>query len=293
VEFVSPWGNAADALGRERPSEGNASGPMSFLVDGKGRAWILDQVNGRIVRRDRSGAVERTFPIDRPNAQDLALGEDGSVAILDRYGDADVAIYDDAGNYAASLPLVGDGVESAGLVTGVVVEGTNVYAEVEHGVLVRVGDTSGNPAEPRETIPGRPSRDGTAYLKAGITDARTGRTYVIANDRPSGAHRFTRELRFEGFVPSIVLLDSDKAGTIYFAVEVGGSESADGGGEEEPVIVLACLDGATGEPKGSAELPANTLPEETLRDLAVLDGGGVVLSRRTEEGVRYERYDCE
>jgi hypothetical protein len=46
-------------------------------------------------------------------------------------------------------------------------------------------------------------------------------------------------------------------------------------------------------PVGSAVLPANTLPDETFRDLTVLDGGGVVYAVRTEAGVSYERYDCE
>ncbi len=262
---------------------------MSFVVDARGRMWVLDQVNGRLVRYGADGKLESTVPMDRANAQDLALGADGSIAVLDRYGEADVAIYGENGELAGTLPLVGEGIESAGDVTGVFVDGTDVYVEAEHGPLWKVGDTTGTPADPREQIPGRPTRDGKSYIKAGITDAQAGRTYVIANERPSGDHRFTRELRFEAPVWSIVLLDSDLAGTIYFAAEVQvGSEGVDAN-----VVVLTCLDPITGVPRGVAELPANTMPEESFRDLVVLDEGGVVQSLRTEEGVSYQRYDCD
>ena len=262
---------------------------MSFVVDAQGRMWVLDQVNGRMVRYGADGKVEATIPMDRANAQDLALADNGAVAVLDRFGEADVAIYGENGELVGTLPLVGEGVESAGDVTAVFVDGNDVYVESEHGPLWKVGDTTGTPADPREQIPGRPTRDGRSYIKAGITDGQAGRTYVIANERPSGDHRFTRELRFDAPVWSIVLLDSDKAGTIYFAAEVQlGAE-----GEDSNVVVLTCLDPLTGVPLGSAELPANTLPEESFRDLVVLDGGGVVQSLRTEEGVSYKRYDCE
>jgi hypothetical protein len=262
---------------------------MSFVVDERGRLWVLDQVNGRLVRYGANGELEATIPIDRANAQDVAIADDGAIAVLDRYGEGDVALYGENGKLAGTLPLVGEGIEAPGDVTGVFVDGNDVYAESEHGPLVKIGDTSGTPANPRETIPGRPTRDGKAYLKAGITDAKAGRTYVIANERPSEAHLFTREIRFEGVVWHIVLLDTDREGTIYFAAEIQpGAE-----GTDPNVVVLACLDGATGVPKGSAELPANTLPEESFRDLVVLDEGGVVATLRTEKGVSYTRYDCE
>jgi hypothetical protein len=35
------------------------------------------------------------------------------------------------------------------------------------------------------------------------------------------------------------------------------------------------------------------MPEETFRDMIVLDGGGVLYSMRTEQGVTLQRYDCD
>jgi hypothetical protein len=259
---------------------------MSFSVDGSGRVWVLDQVNGRVQRFDEDGRVEASVRIDRPTAQDIALAGDGSMAVLDRFGGKDVAIFDPDGNPVGSLPLSGDGIESPGHVTGVFVDGDDVYVESEHGPLVRIGDTSGAPASPREEVPGRPSRDGTAWIKAGITDAAAGRAYVVSNERPSREHRFTRELRFDARLLSILLLDTDLAGTIYLGVEI---EEA----PEDNAVVLTCLDGRTGEPLGSAWIPANTMPEETFRDAIVLDEGGVVVAIRSEDGVSYEQFDCE
>jgi hypothetical protein len=80
------------------------------------------------------------------------------------------------------------------------------------------------------------------------------------------------------------MLDTDKLGTIYLATQL------DQNGTE--VLILTCLEPLRGFPTGSATLPVNTMPEETFRDLAVLDDGGVIYSVRTEQGVSYQRYDC-
>jgi hypothetical protein len=286
VVFFSPWGGSTkDQVGRERPREGNPMGPMSLTRDAQGRLYVLDQVNGRVVRHGADGKPESTTEVKLTAAQDLAIGKDGSMAVLDRIVDKSVALYDDKGVLRGQLALQGDGVDETGFLTGVFIDGTDVYVEREHGPLVRIGDTSGAIAQPRTEIPGRPSRDGLSFLNAGITDAAAGRAYVASIDRASGEHRFTRELRMKAQIQSIQLLDSDKSGKIYFAVEL----------HEDPAtewILLQCLEPLKGAPEGSALLPANTLPEETFRDLTVLDDGGVIYALRSESGVTYQRYDC-
>jgi hypothetical protein len=259
---------------------------MSFTVDGSGRVWVLDQINERVARFDEHGNPLDPITIGRPTAQDIALGDDGAMAVLDRFGEKDVGLWDASGAYVGSLPLEGDLVETPGVVTGVFVDGEDVYVEREHGPLVRIGSTSGVPASPRTEVPGRPSRDGKSWLKAGITDPGAGRAYVVSNARPSGEHRFTRELVLHAPIGSLVLLDSDLAGTIYFGAEVVEDPEA-------PEIVVVCLDGSSGEPTGTASVPANTMPEESFRDLVVLDGGGVVFTHRTEDGVTYQQIACE
>ena len=118
-----------------------------------------------------------------------------------------------------------------------------------------------------------------------VHDAAEGRAYVSSIDRKTDEHRFTRELRLKATIRTIVLLDTDKKGIIYFATEIADEPGV-------PVILLTCLEPLKGVPVGSAVMPANTLPEETFRDLTVLDGGGVVYALRSEQGVTYQKYDC-
>ena len=258
---------------------------MSLAHDAKGRVYVLDQVNGRIVRHGVDGKAESTSDIRLRSPQDIAVAADGSMAVLDRLGDKAIAFYDDGGALRGQLSLEGEGVEETGLLTGVFVDGKDVYVEREHGALVHIGDITGNPAQPRKEIPGRPTRDGTGFLNAGITDGAAGRLWISMIDRASGEHRFTRELRLKAEIQSIRLLDTDKSGTIYVAT--GMHQEPD-----EEWILLQCLDPLKGIPIGSALLPANTMPEETFRDMTVLDDGGVVLAHQSEKGVTYQLYEC-
>lgn len=283
--FFAKWGGAENELGRETPSEGNPRGPTSFAVDSNGTMTVLDGVNGRLVRRSADGKSSDSQSLDLVYPEDVAVGADGSTAVLDRFQGKAVSVYDASGKHRGKLALEGAGVPDTGSVTGLFVDGNDVYVEREHGPLVKIGNTSGTPSEPRTEIPGRPTRDGLSFLKAGIIEAPLGRVYVTSVERSTETHRFTRELRLAAAVHSILLLDADRAGTIYFAAEVQGAQG-------EPEVVLHCLDGKSGVPTGSAILPANTLPDETFKDFVVLDGGGVMQALRTQAGVSYTRYDC-
>jgi sugar lactone lactonase YvrE len=286
VVFSSSWGGGSlDQLGRDHPREGNPIGPMSLAVDAKGRVYVLDEINGRIVRRDADGKPERETKIDLRTPEDIVVAGDGSMAVLDRHSSAAVALYDENGKLKGTLPLVGDGLDDPGEVTGVFTDGNSVYAEREHGPLVKLGDTSGAIARPQTQIPGRPSRDGQSFLNAGITDAEAGRAWVSAIDRTTSNNRFTRELRMRGAIHFIVLLDSDTGGTIYFGAEIQEAGSP-------PVVQLVCLEPTHGEVLGSVTVPANTMPEETFRDFVVLDDGGVLYAVRTPNGVTYYETDC-
>lgn len=284
--YAASWGSGADQLGRERPDEGNPLGPMSFTTDAKGRLLVLDGVNGRLVRRGADGSPDTLIDIDVINPEDIAVGEDGSIAVLDRFRDKSVALFDESGRPLGKLPLEGDGVPDVGSITSITVDGGDVYAEREHGPLVKLGSLSGQPAADRTEIPGRPSRDGLSFLNAGIIEAPAGRAYVSSVERATGNHRYTRELRLEAPLRQIHLLDTDQAGTVYFGAELERSET-------ETSLIVVCLEALSGLPMGSVAVPANTLAEESFRDFVVLPGGGVLHALRTEQGVSYTRYDCE
>jgi hypothetical protein len=285
VSVLRLWGSGEEALGRKRPAQGNPEAPMSFAVTREGNLVVLDQVNGRLVRIDRKGRTTATHALTERAPQDVALGARGETAILDRLGDQAVTLRGPSGNLIGRLPLRGDGVTEPGLVTGVFVDGEDVYVERRHGPLVLVGDLSGNVAPNRTEIPGRPTRDGTLFVSAGIVDQAAGRMFVSAIDRRLGEHRFTREIRTGSPLQSIALLDSDRRGMIYVGVVLGSSA-----GDWQRVY---CMEPLQGEPRGAIEIPVSSMPEETMRDMAVMDDGGVVVAERAEQGIRYLEHHCE
>ncbi|HNZ21784.1 MAG TPA: hypothetical protein PLJ27_19925 [Polyangiaceae bacterium] len=282
------WGGGKDQIGRDVPEEANPEGPMSLAIGPNGTLTVLDQVNGRLARYDKNG--RRTFDtrLDALYPQDVTVASDGTTLVLDRLKDKNVTVLDPNGNVVGQIPLEGTSIDEPGGITGVFVDGDDVYVEREHGALVKVGTKDGAPAQEPEELPGRPSRDGSLLLSAGIIDPEAGRIFVSAIQRATRDHLFTRELRLEEAVMYLVLLDSDKHGTIYVAAVIGNPELSPG----DVRVQLVCLEPTQGAPVGGAWMPANTLPDETFRDAVVLDEGGVVYAERTEDGIIYRVYHC-
>jgi hypothetical protein len=286
VLFRAKWGNGDGELGRNRPQEANPEGPMSLAVGPNGETYVLDQVNGRIVRVGKDGKVLGTIPSPVKAPQELAVAKDGSLLVADRLVDKAVSVIGPDGKVRGALTLEGKGMPEGGAMTGLFVDGDSVYAEREHQQLVKLGTTDGKADPLRTEIPGRPSRDGSFFVSAYLQDPRTS-VYVNATTRSPEAHRFTRSIQLGWEAIGIVGLDTDRAGIIYLAV-VGSTN----GEESGATVSLFCLEPDKGVPIGATSLPANTMPEETFRDLAVLDGGGALYVLRTESGVEVMRVDC-
>ncbi|MBK7857677.1 MAG: hypothetical protein IPJ65_03405 [Archangiaceae bacterium] len=284
------WGNGPGKLGRNRPEEANPEGPMSVTRDRAGNTWVLDQVNGRLVKLDQSGKAAGELPLTVQTPQDVAFTKDGTAAVLDRLVDSAVALMGPDGKQVGELKVLGKGIEEGGAITGVFTDGDDVYVEREHGDLVKLGDSKGKSDEARPEVPGRPSRDGLSYLSAGMADPTSGRVAVTSIDRASKAHRFTREVPFGAPIARLMLLDTDLSGVIYLGAEVvrpvAGSE------EGQPLLAILCLDPLDGRPIGRAVLPANVDADETFRELTVLDEGGVMYLYRTEQKAEVMRVDC-
>ena len=286
------WGSGPSQLGRRRPQEGNPEGPMSLSVDARGRILVLDQVNGRLVRLDAKGGVLGTFPLTQQAPQDVTTARDGTLLVLDRLRGSNVVLLDpETGAPRGELPVAGKGIPAAGLVTGTFVDGDAVYVEREHDTLVRIGDTSGHVDTKRPEVPGRPTRDGSAYLRAGIVDRRSGRVFLERFDRQTGQLRDRREYSLDFPVMTLLLLDTDLSGTIYLGVM--GELPA---GKAEPAAELGvrvfCIEPQAGTLLGQTDLPVNRMPEETFRDFAVPDEGGVVYKYLTPDGVTLMRAWC-
>ncbi len=284
---AASWGSGPGELGRSRPAEGNPEAPMSFAVANDGHLLALDQVNHRIALFNKAGVFERSLPVVQRVPQDIAIAPNGTIATLDRLGDKNVAVMSSDGRLVGKLSLEGRGVPESGGVTGVFVDGSEVYVEYAHARLVRVGNTDGSVADDRNGIPGRPSRDGSLILSAGIADAKLGRVWVSAADRSTMNHRFTREVRLLDALRNVVLLDSDRKGLIYLGAIVGGSRP-----NPSAMLQIACLDSAQGNLMGGALVEIPQMPEETFRSMVVMDEGGVVIAVPSESGMQYWNYGC-
>jgi hypothetical protein len=284
------WGSGENELGRERQQEGNPEGPMSFTVGPDGTVWVLDQVNQRLVKLDGTGRRLGTVPLPVQAAQDVLVTKDGSALVMDRLVDKAVAIIGPDGKPRGELPLEGKGLAEGGASTGLFEDGDDVLVEREHGDLVRLGKTSGKADPERGDVPGRPSKDGAAYLTAMLVDAPSGLVALTAVSKATLTHRFTRQLSFGGAVLSLVLLDTDTSGLAY----LGAQREVPGSTPEVPRlgIVVLCVDGADGHPVGQVSFPANAVPEESFRELAVSSDGAILFLRRTEQGAQLERHRC-
>jgi hypothetical protein len=284
------WGSGERDLGRNRPEEANPEAPMSLTVDAQGQVWIVDQVNGRLVKLDRHGKRLGEVPLPLQAAQDIAVAKDGTAVVMDRLVDRSIALIGPDGKPKGELPVEGKGLEEGGGATGVFTDGDDVFVEREHGDLVRVGSTKGVGDSERPEVPGRPSKDGQSWLSAGIVDREAGLVMVTAIEKPSRAHRFTRQYALGAPVVNLNLLDSDASGIIY----LGSVVEAPGSTEEAPqvAVVLLCVDPVDGRPLGRVALPPNTGPEETFRELVVPDEGGVLYLHRTEQGAQVLRVSC-
>lgn len=281
-----PWGSGPQALGRDRPQEANAEAPMSLVALPGGGSLVLDQVNGRLVRFDKDGRPTSTIKLPLQAPQDLAVARDGSIAVLDRLVDGAVAVLDPQGRPRGELKLEGKEIKEGGAVTGVFVDGNDVWVEREHETLVRLGDVKGKPDAARTTAPGRPSVDGKLWLGAGIIQPQEGSFFVTAFERgETQKHRFTRRIVAGAPIRALMLLDSDRFGTIYAGFLLGDAQTP---GE----VMVICLSPLDGRPQGRIEFPANEGPDETFRELTVADEGGVLFLARDDRGARLQHGTC-
>jgi len=279
ARVVARWGSGSGDLGHERPQEGNPEGPMSLVLAGRD-LLVLDQVNGRLARFDETGRLLGTS--DAPTtAQDLAVAKDGTVAMVDRLVGKTVTLVDANGRKVGELPLT-TRMPEPGLVTAVVIDGKDVYVEKEHGALVLVGTTDGRPASEAVQLSGRPSKDGSLLLTAGLASKAQGRAYLNAVDRKTTELRFARTILFPKPSQGIVLLDSDAKGTIYLGVAAGDPGDA----------YVACLDPGDGHVLGRVVLAMSHTPEESFRDFTVGDDGTIAFAVRTDDGVEYRTAKC-
>ncbi|MCC6810848.1 MAG: hypothetical protein IT381_25690 [Deltaproteobacteria bacterium] len=282
VLFEARWGSDESAIGRAPADESNPEGPMAFAFGDDGALWILDQANQRLLRLPRGATKPERLRMPLLAAQDLRIAKNGNAVVLDRLGDAAVHIASPKGEAVATISLAGKGVREGGGITGVFMDGDEIYVEREHGKLVHLGNARGEASAAREEMIGRPAADGRTLLNAGIVDRMS--VFVTALDRSSGAQRFTRLVGFAEPVQYVLELDGDRTGLVYLAVVTGTAGRSR--------IVVHCLSGEDGAPSGRVELAPSPLADEVFREIAVKADGGFAYAERSDRGVKYTLHAC-
>lgn len=247
---------------------------MGMALDSLGNLFILDQVNGHVKRFGPRGELLSPLRLRGTTAQDVLVDPSGRTLVLDRLGkEPGVELYEPGGGDPRRVPVVGGAIKEGGALTGLFADQDGIYVEDQHDDLVRIMDGAGNATPNGQTIPGRPTRDGTLYLKAGIIDGASGRLYVQAHHK-GGALAWETPVTLTLPLLHILLLDSDGQGKIYLGAEVG---------QEDPktlaladlATVIVRLDRA-GQVTGTLTLPPTTAdPAETFRPLVVSSDGTI------------------
>lgn len=281
--FHARWGGAKGELGRRPANESSPEGPMAFAVDARGRAFVLDQVNGR-VQVFEPGREPRSIPLPGDTYQDVALGKDDGLVLLDRLSKESVAFADARGKVTHEIPLAGEGIAEGGDVTGLFQRDDGTWVEVKHANLVKIADADGAPLDDRTIVQGRFGADG-AVLRASKSGDRAA---WVAQKTERGVAPLAK-VSFDLPVWQLLELDSDAEGRVFLGaslLEEAAAAPFDVIDAREVVVVLD----KSGSELARVELPASTGPEESFRRIRVGADGAVYHLAYEERGATMRRF---
>jgi hypothetical protein len=207
------WGSRPDQAGRRNDPEAAGEGPMALAAGKGGQMLILDQTQGRVLRRNADGSFAAPIAIGADTVQDVRAAGDG-VALLDRLGEKTLKRYDAAGKILDEKPLSALGVIEPGGTTALLTDSSGeLYVEESlagQGRRVVHALSGGAP------LPGRPTRDGKTLLTGALLRQELA-VSLRALDR-DGNERWTIRLPLGRPPLAILLLDSDERGDVYLGV---------------------------------------------------------------------------
>ena len=288
VVISGSYGSGDNQFGRRRDPESNPEAPMAIAAGPNGQLAVVDQVNRRILRY-KDGKLVGTVSIGGDTVQDIAFSRDGKMLVLDRLVDGNVQVYGSDGKLMNEVALAGKGVTEGGGVTGVFSDDDGIYVERDHEAVVRIADASGKSDPNRPELVGRPSRDGRLLLAAAIADAANGDVLVSATDRSSGQPAWQQPIHLGIPIVHIITLDSDAAGLVYLAVDVGHETTSAPFQIYDERILVARL-GSGGAPRGMLSIPPLPTADESFRPITVDDDGSVYVMAAGDNGLAVTRY---
>jgi hypothetical protein len=288
VVIAGGYGSADGQFGRRRDPESNPEGPMAVAAGAGGQLAVVDQVNRRILRY-RDGKLAGSVPIGGDTVQDIAFARDGKMLVLDRLVDGNVQVYGADGKLVNEVSLAGKGVTEGGGITGLFADDDGIYVERDHEAVVRIADAAGKSDPNRPELAGRTSRGGHLLLAAAIADAAAGDVLVSAVDRASGQPAWQQPIHLGIPIVHVITLDSDAAGLVYLAVDVGRETTSAPFRIVDERILVARL-GSGGAPRGMLSLPPLPTADESFRPITVDDDGTVYVMAAGDNGLAVTRY---
>ena len=288
IVFTAPWGDGPGQLGRHMPDEGAPEGPMSFVVDDKGRYLVLDQVNSRI-QIFEPGKHPRSIVLSGNTFQDLVLDGAGNPLLLDRLGRASITRLDPDGKYLGELDLIGPDIPEGGMITGMFAQEDGIWVEVQHRRLVRVADADGNPDPERPAVEGRFTEDGAWLLTAALERPNGAAVFRQSIGNEPNRQALLARVRFPDRVGHLLTLASDATGRVFLAAHLVQSREVspfDVVASREEVVILA---------DDGTELERRSLPTadgavEQFRSIAVAPDGSISQLLLDENGATMRRW---
>ena len=259
---------------------------MAMSASPDGSILIVDQINRRVVRY-KDGKLASVIPIGGDTVQDMAIGAEGRVVLLDRFVDRGIQVYGPDGKLLndVSLPSKLD----LGSLTGVFADEHGIYVERDHGQVSQVADANGNRIEGSKELSGRPSRDGQLLLSAALLERESGQVQIRAYDRSRGTVVFSKVVQLPTPVLHLVMLDSDKSGRIYFAAVTALEEQTPPYQLSDEALFAVQL-GRDGSERSRLKLPPLHGSDETFRPVTVDDAGHLLVMQSTDAGLSVVRY---
>jgi len=288
IVFTAPWGSGPGQLGRQTPEEGAPEGPMSFVVDDKGRYLVLDQVNSRI-QVFEPGESPRSIALSGSTFQDLVLDGAGNRLVLDRLGRASITRLDPEGNYLGEINLIGPDIPEGGMITGMFAQEDGIWVEIEHHRLVRVADADGNPDPDRPAVEGRFTADGGWLLTAALERLDGAAIFKQSTGGEARGQELMARVRFSDRVSHLLTLDSDTAGRVFLAAHLVALREVspfDVVESRDEVVILAY----DGTELGRHALPTAQGSAEQFRSIAVGPDGSISQLLLDENGATMRRW---
>jgi hypothetical protein len=280
VVLQAGWGSGASQLGRRE--EAGRPGPMSLAAGPAGNLYLLDQVNRRVLRYDRDGQLLGQVPIQAETTEDIAVEGADLWALVYEPGLAPgfrVERYAASGEGPTQVTLD----RRIQLVTGLFVDGTQIWVEQEHGLqhLVAAQGQALSPGEGK-VAPGRPHR-GQPGARLGARRAGSHQAQVLrySPERASLLLEVTTPLP----LVQITALETDAAGRVYLGLELG----VEAGPELALTQVRELMLVVDGERVSVVDLAVGRVTD-TFRPLAVSREGEIYQMQTTEQGVTVRRW---